>query len=187
MWQTSRLVIRRFRPDDWEDLHALQGDPEATKFIGGPWTAAKTREVTAHIAAAYAENELEWFAVADRGTDCVLGVCWLGRLNPKWGDALGWGPEIELGYRYARAHWDRGFATEAGHAMLRRGFRELGLETVVAIVDVLNPASERVMQKLGMTLVARGERDGITLRGYRIDRDAFLSRDREAGDAGGAG
>jgi RimJ/RimL family protein N-acetyltransferase len=176
MWQTPRLTIRQLRPDDWKDLHALQGDPEATKFIGGPWSPDKTREVANRIVAAYPDKPLEWFAVADRSTDRVLGVCWLGQLNPKWCDALGWGPEIELGYRFARPFWSRGYATEAGDAMLRRGFSELGLKTIVAIVDALNPASERVMQKLGMTRAADGERDGITLRGYRIDRDAFLAQ-----------
>ena len=49
MWQTSRLNIRQFRIDDWQDLHALQGDPEATRFLGGPWSEEKTREVTARI------------------------------------------------------------------------------------------------------------------------------------------
>jgi RimJ/RimL family protein N-acetyltransferase len=183
MWHTPRLSIRPFRSDDWQDLHALQGDPEATKYIGGPWSAEKTREVTSRIIEAYASKPLEWFAVADRATDRVLGVCWLGQLNPKWCNALGWGPQIELGYRYARAHWNCGYATEAGGAMLRRGFVELGLETIVAIVDVLNPASERVMQKLGMTPVAHGVRDGITLRGYSIVRDAFRMRDRTAAEA----
>jgi len=182
MWQTPRLTIRQFRSDDWEDLHVLQGDPEATKYVGGPWSVEQTREAIGRTMEAYATKSLAWFAVADRVTDRVFGVCWLGQLKPKWCDTLGWGPEIELGYRYARAYWNRGFATEAGHAMLRRGFGELGLERVVAIVDVLNPASERVMQKLGMTLVAQGTRDGIMLRGYRIDRATFLSRDRIAAE-----
>ena len=176
MWQTPRLNIRALRLDDWEDLHALQGDPEATKFIGGPWSADKTRDVTRRIVEAYPHKPLEWFAGADRSTDRVMGVCWLGQLNPNWCEALGWGPEIELGYRYARPYWNRGYATEAGHAMLRRGFHELGLESIVAIVDVLNPASERVMQKLGMALEAHGQRDTIRLRGYRINRDGFIER-----------
>ena len=102
MWQTPRLSIREFRTDDWQDLHALQGDPEATKFVGGPWSPEKTREVTDRIVEAYPDKPLEWFAVADRSTDRVLGVCWLGQLSPKYCEALGWGPEIELGYRYAR-------------------------------------------------------------------------------------
>jgi [ribosomal protein S5]-alanine N-acetyltransferase len=170
MWHTPRLTIRRFRPEDRPDLHALQGDPEATRFVGGPWAPAQTRETLERIVANYASTELEWLAVADRQTDRVLGVCWLNELASRWCDALGWGPEIQLGYRYAREHWDKGYATEAGRAMLRRGFDELGLESIVAIVDVRNEASERVLQKLGMRQVANGECGEISLRGYRIDR-----------------
>lgn len=180
MWQTPRLTIRQFLLSDWQDLYALQGDPEATKYIGGPWSAEKTREVIAGIVEAYPTKPLEWFAVADRHTDRVLGVCWLGQLSSKWCDALGWGPEIELGYRYAQAYWNRGIATEAGFAMLHRGFFELGLLRVVAIVDVRNPGSARVLHKLGMTQVAKGSCDGITLYGYCLDRDTFLSTNKQA-------
>jgi ribosomal-protein-alanine N-acetyltransferase len=73
-----------------------------------------------------------------------------------------------LGYRYARKYWGRGYATEAGQAMLRRGFEELQLQRVVAIVDVKNTASERVLQKLEMTLTGGGACDEITIRGYEI-------------------
>jgi RimJ/RimL family protein N-acetyltransferase len=79
-----------------------------------------------------------------------------------------------------RAYWNRGYATEAGLTMLNRGFTELALERIVAIVDVLNPASERVMQKPGMTMVASGTRDGIALRGYGIDPSTFVLRDKNA-------
>jgi [ribosomal protein S5]-alanine N-acetyltransferase len=175
MWQTPRLTIRHLRPDDWSDLHALQGDPEATKFIGGVWSPEKTREVINRIAAGYPTNQLTWFAVEDRTTDRVVGVCWLGERSSKWCRMLGWGREIELGYRYARQHWNKGYATEAARAMLHRGFHELNLKRIVAIVDVRNIASERVLQKLGMTLVASGTTDDLTIRGYRIEADEYCS------------
>jgi len=169
---TTRLLIRHFRADDWRDLHRLQGDPQATAFIGGTWTEQKCREMVARSVAAYPSNLWEWWAVADRQTDRVLGACWLGPLNRRWCEALGWGEEIELGYRYAREHWGKGYATEAARAMLGRGFDDLGLRRIVAIVDVRNAASERVLQKLGMRPAEIGAHDGVTIRGYRLERAA---------------
>jgi RimJ/RimL family protein N-acetyltransferase len=167
---TPRLLIRHFRVDDWRDLHRMQGDPQATAFIGGTWPELKCREVIARSVAAYPTNPWEWWAVADRGTDRVLGACWLGPLNRKWCEALGWGEEIELGYRYAKEHWGKGYATEAARAMLDRGFGELGLRRIVGIVDIRNTASERVLQKLAMRATGTGTHDDVTIRGYRLDR-----------------
>jgi ribosomal-protein-alanine N-acetyltransferase len=168
-WQTSRLLIRRFRESDWQDLHELQGDPDATRFVGGVWTPEKTREVTKRIAASYESKKLEWFAVADRTTDRVLGACWLGTLNPKWADALNCGSQVELGYRFARRHWGQSYATEAARAMLARGFNELALSRTVAIVEVRNPASKRVLQKLGMKYVTYAQRDGVRINYYVLE------------------
>lgn len=185
MWQTARLSIRQFRNDDWSDLHELQGDPQATQFIGGPWTREKTERVTKLIVASYRSNPWEWLAVAARGTDRVLGVCWLGHLNAKWCAALGWEPCIELGYRFARCYWGSGYATEAARAMLDRGFNELGLKRIVAIVDIENNASERVLNKLGMSYARSGTDGSVTVGGYEMDRGGFIAATSTwAGDVG---
>ena len=170
-WKTPRLLIRRFRVEDWRDLYDLQGDPEATRFIGGVWTEERTHETVKLIVANYELRELEWFAAADAGTGQVLGACWLGPMNGKWCEALGLvGPQVEVGYRFARRHWGRGYATEAATAMLRRGFEELRLPRIVSIVDVRNAASERVLQKIGMRCQRSAERDSVTVNYYSLDR-----------------
>lgn len=179
-WQTPRLRIRRFRDADWQDLFELQGDPQATQFIGGVWSEQKTRDVTKLIAASPESKESEWLAVANRATDKVLGVCWLGPLNAKWCEALNISPQAELGYRYARRHWGNGYATEAGRAMLARGFDELKLPRIVAIVDVRNAASERVMQKLGMKHTGDANRDDVMIRCYSIEAADYRSGTQRA-------
>src|SRR5262245_13374480 len=128
-WRTERLLLRRFRKGDFDGLHELQSGPEATQYIGGTWTPEQTRERLDSIIKGYEESELTWHAVERRMDDSVIGVCWIGPLGPRWHAALGEG-HIELGYRYARRFWGHGYATEAGHAMLRRGFDELDLPQI---------------------------------------------------------
>ena len=72
----------------------------------------------------------------------------------------------ELGYMVAKEHWNRGFCTEATRAMVDYGFRVLGLNRVQAMHFPRNPASGRVMQKLGMT------REGL-LRQYVCNRGTY--------------
>src|SRR4029077_20513221 len=56
----------------------------------------------------------------------------------------------ELGYWIGKPYWGCGYCTEAGHAVLRYAFNELRLHRVHARHLSHNPASGRVMQKLGM-------------------------------------
>jgi [ribosomal protein S5]-alanine N-acetyltransferase len=72
----------------------------------------------------------------------------------------------ELGYMIAKEHWNHGYCTEAARAMMRYGFEALGLNRVQAMHFPRNPASGRVMQKLGMT------KEGL-LRQYVDNRGAF--------------
>ncbi len=84
---------------------------------------------------------------------------------------------MELGYRYVRRHWGNGYATEAGRAMLRRGFEELGLPQIVAIVRPENTASDRVLNKLCMQYCKSATRDdGVTVKYYTPGRDEDRAR-----------
>jgi [ribosomal protein S5]-alanine N-acetyltransferase len=56
-----------------------------------------------------------------------------------------------LGYWIGKPYWGRGFCTEAARAVLRYAFTELGLNRVHAYHFHHNPASGRVLQKIGMT------------------------------------
>jgi RimJ/RimL family protein N-acetyltransferase len=57
----------------------------------------------------------------------------------------------ELGYWIAVPYWNLGYATEAAKALIDYGFEELDLNRVVAQHITRNPASGRVLQKLGMS------------------------------------
>src|ERR687895_670485 len=61
--------------------------------------------------------------------------------------------EIEVGYRFLREHWGRGYATEAARAAIRFAFDEMGLDRLVAVTLPTNRASRRVMEKCGLSFV----------------------------------
>lgn len=72
-------------------------------------------------------------------------------------------PVAGLGYNVGRAHWVKGFATEAAAAVVAWGFETLHLQRIFATADARNLASIRVMRKLGMQHEA-------TLRKHRFYR-----------------
>jgi [ribosomal protein S5]-alanine N-acetyltransferase len=121
------------------------------------------------------------FAVCTPG-GVPIGMALLKDVDPRKGEA-------ELGYWIGRPYWGLGYATEAAAAALTHAFAELGLESVLAVTLEANPASLRVLAKLGFVEVGRPTwdlpkwpepRPCISLR---LSADAWrISRGRESGD-----
>ena len=92
--------------------------------------------------ASYAANGFGLWRVERREDGVVVGMCGLIRRETL--------PHPDLGYAYLPAHRGRGYAVEAGAAVLRHGFEELGLPRILAIVTEANAGSVRVLEKPGM-------------------------------------
>ncbi len=58
-------------------------------------------------------------------------------------------PAVEVGWRFARAAWGHGYATEAGRAALQFGFDKLGFDEIVSMTTRTNERSQAVMRRLG--------------------------------------
>jgi ribosomal-protein-alanine N-acetyltransferase len=142
---TERLVLRPFTLADAPVVQRLAGDAavaDTTRNIPHPYPdgAAEAFIRTTH---ANAESGAGYtFAVEDRATGELMGCV---GLRIERADR-----RAELGYWVGVPYWGRGVATEAAAAVLRFGFVEAGLNRIFATALVRNPASARVMQKIGM-------------------------------------
>jgi RimJ/RimL family protein N-acetyltransferase len=57
---------------------------------------------------------------------------------------------VEIGWRLARHHWGKGYATEAALASLDFGFDVVGRDRIVSFAVEGNSRSRRVMERIGM-------------------------------------
>jgi RimJ/RimL family protein N-acetyltransferase len=73
----------------------------------------------------------------------------------------------ELGYWVGKPFWGKGFATEASRAVLKYGFEGLQLNKIYATHMTRNPASGKVMQKIGM------DQEGL-LKQHALKWDQYL-------------
>lgn len=143
--ETERLILRPFVLRDALRVQALAGDrrvAEMTAEIPYPYPDG--------VAEAWISNHLlEWrthrliaLAVTSKTTGALVGAVSL-RLFAQ-------GPRAELGYWIGVPYWNNGYCTEAARALVTYGFEELELESIQARHRIENPASGRVMEKLGM-------------------------------------
>lgn len=154
---TERLTLRHFHIMDDESIYQVFGDPEVMRFGDG----VQTREwVDAWLLTCLERYYQTWgfgpYAVVEKDTQNLIGYCGLFYFPDINGR-----PEIEIGYRLARAAWGQGYATEAAGVVRDVAFHTLGIKRLIAIIDPSNIASIRVAEKIGM----RYENE-VMLEGY---------------------
>ena len=161
---TARLILRDFVPVDWPAIYALCMEPQVTRYQS--WLRLHTEEQTRQwLQGVINHNQLQPrdaynLAVELRQNRQVVG--WLGWGRPSdrtKGD-------YDFGYALHPSIWGHGYMTEALQTMLNFIFESLGAKAIFGECALSNRASARVMEKAGLSLIARWpERDadmGIT-------------------------
>jgi len=139
------LHLRRWRDDDLDTLAAILADPEVMRYIGAgkPLTRDETAQVIAKHLRHWETHGFGLWAFEEKATGRLIGRGGLSYLE-------GW-EDVEVGWLLERASWRRGLATEAGRACLDYAFTQLRMPKVISTYFPENVASQRVMEKLGMT------------------------------------
>ena len=145
--RTDRLVLRPWRDTDRAPFAALNADPQVVQFFPKPLTRAESDAMLDRMREHFARHGFGFWAVEAPGVADLVGA--IGLLVPSFETAFT--PCVEIGWRLARDHWGRGYATEGAAAALAFGFEQLGLDEIVSFTVPANLASRRVMERLGMT------------------------------------
>ena len=157
---TGRLLLRPRALEDLDELAAMDADPEVMRWIGPgtvPEPVAHRAALVERIARDHGPGLGVWTVVAREEPDRFLG--WVA-LHP----LPGWEPDIEIGWRFRRAAWGCGYATEAARALLGHGFATLALPHIVAVVQDGNTASQAVAASPGRPTACCSSPSGPPLR-----------------------
>ncbi len=155
---TPRLLLRPPRPSDAPQVFARwSADIEVLRYLGQRPHAdvAKTRAQLMWDEARWLKRSAwTWLLMEDGRDDSPVGLVTLTSQNPG-------GPphHLRLGYVLARSHWGRGLMNEALDAVMDQLWpEEAACWRVDAVCDVDNPASARVLERIGF------EREGMLRR-----------------------
>jgi RimJ/RimL family protein N-acetyltransferase len=160
--ETNRLLLRTFTEDDAALIYELNLDPDVIRYTHDPIKdLAHASEILEKvIISQYALYNHGRWAVHVKATLEFLGWCglkYLAELN-----------EIDLGFRFKKEGWGKGYATEAAYASIQYGFEKIGLQRIVARAEIDNIGSWKVLEKCGMTYIGDEEADRYQVKAYEI-------------------
>ena len=139
--ETPRLLLREFELSDAPYLFELNADPEVIQHTGDPpFDSVASARLFLENYSAYEETGFGRWAVIRSSDQVFLGWCGL-KQHPDY---------VDLGYRFFKKEWGKGYASEAAKACINYGFEVLKLEVIVGRVVPENIASVRVLEKMGM-------------------------------------
>lgn len=143
--KTERLLLREFRMVDAPTVQRLAGKRDVarkTVNIPHPYNDGMAEAWIQRHRRIGETGELLTYAVTLKLDHAVIGAISL-RIEKR-------NHLAELGYWIGKPYWNKGYCTEAARAVVDYGFDELALNRVQARHMTTNPASGRVMQKVGM-------------------------------------
>ncbi|MEZ5345575.1 MAG: GNAT family N-acetyltransferase [Pyrinomonadaceae bacterium] len=149
MFETERLILRKLKSSDLNEIFAMRKDPLIMRYIRGPQTDL--------------DSSIKWIEMMTEKWDKEkIGFC--GVIEKETGNFVGWcglwnlggTDDIEVGYAIAKHRWGKGYATEAAARCLEYGFNDLSLPKIVAVAFPENIGSQNVMKKIGMKYIQTG-------------------------------
>lgn len=149
--ETQRLLLRELLPSDDAGMFELDSDPEVHRYLGNnPLTSIdQSRNVIGLVRQQYLDNGIGRWAVILKETGEFIGWCGLKlERNINGHDEF-----YDLGYRFIRRYWGKGYGFESAKAFVDFGFNEMNLDTICAAFEQGNEGSKRIMEKCGLHFV----------------------------------
>lgn len=169
VFETKRLILRELNLSDSQQFFKLNSDSEVLKYTGDqPFSSTSDALKFLKNYTDYEVNGFGRWAVISKESNLFLG--WSGlKLNEE--------SMIDLGYRFFRKEWGKGYATEAAKGSIEYGFDKLNIKTIIGRTSIENKASVHILKKLGMNFWKNDNCKGIQNSSYyKIDKVQYDKR-----------
>lgn len=147
--ETDRLLMRDLIDEDAQGMFTMDSDAEVHAFLGNKpiATIEEAQNIINNIKQQYIDNGIGRWAAVEKESGEFIG--WSGfRLITD--TVNGKTNYYDLGYRFLKKYWGKGYASETAFASLNHGFKALGFKEIVGIADVAHTASNTILKKVGL-------------------------------------
>jgi len=143
--ETERLYLCEFTIEDAALIMDLNSDIEVIRYVGERLITdlEEQKQIVREIILPQYANKIGRWAVHLKSNDEFIGWCGLKYIADK--------DEIDLGYRFYKRHWGKGYATESAKAVIDYGVNKMKLKNIIGRAAKENKGSINVLKKLGMT------------------------------------
>ncbi len=155
---TERLVLRGYRPGEFDFYASVVGDAEVMRYLDGPLARPLAFRSFCSVFGHWQVRGHGMWALEEKATGKLLGHAGL----PRWEGSAG----LEIGYALHRDAWKRGFAVEACLEVRRWAREALSARGLVSVIHPDNAASIRVAEKMGAVWRRDFDHRGTALRVY---------------------
>ncbi len=151
--ESERLYLRELTLDDAENMYRLNNDVEVLKFTGDvPFSSVEAAKIFLKNYESYKRYGFGRWAVIKKSDEKFIGWCGL-KYSPNT-------DEYDIGFRFLKKYWNKGFATESAKACVEFGFRKFEMKVIVGRAMKENICSIRVLEKIGLIYVKPFDFDG---------------------------
>lgn len=159
--ETQRLLIREIRKEDKYGLFEMDSDPEVHRYLGKKpiSTLEDAEKAIKFIQRQYHEHGIGRWAVIEKKSGNFIG--WTGlKYRTDGGVTINHLNYYDLGYRFIRKYWGRGYAQETVAPSLAYGFNQLHLREIFAMAEIENAGSNAILKKAGFRCIKTMEFEG---------------------------
>lgn len=142
--ETKRLILRKMREDDFENVRRFLADPEVMYAYEHGFDDQEVRDWIANNQRRYREYGFGLWLMIDKKTGQSIGDCGI-----TW-QMVNETPVLEIGYHLEKEKWHHGYAIEAARACKAYAFETLGADRITSIIRDTNSASQKVAVRNGM-------------------------------------
>lgn len=146
---TDRLNIRNWLESDIAALVQMNKDQDVMRYFLSTMSDRESFDFFNRISAHFNKTGFGLYVVESRESNEFLG--YTGFMIADFESSFT--PCIEIGWRFNKRFWGKGFATEAAKACLDYGFSILNFEKVYSFTSIYNKKSEAVMKRIGMSKI----------------------------------
>ncbi len=162
--ETTRLYLREFIQSDGFHFYHLNKDLDVVKYTGNkPFESLSDANSFIKNYDDYHRNGYGRWAVCLKDSNEFLGWCGLKYERNK--------QEVDLGFRFYKKYWNKGYATESAKACVKYGFSKLKIKEIVGRAYIENIASIKVLEKCNLSFKKEFMYDNQPAVLYRIKND----------------